>query len=94
MATEKEPYYYNYQELDKFLSSQYDPRDLANELDEIMTDLVVYSGWDDRYYLFLEKRFLTLRYLRDIFWDTLPEDKSKVADALNHDKPKWNNIDL
>jgi sensor domain CHASE-containing protein len=51
------------------------PAQMGNELDEIMTDLVAYSGWDDSYE-FLEKRFFILRQLRDIFWEM---EKNKKA---------------
>lgn len=40
MAAENEPYHYDYQALDKFLHQDYDPKELGNQLDEIMSDLV------------------------------------------------------
>jgi hypothetical protein len=45
------------------------PQKTADELDEIMTDLVAYSGWNDEYYKYLENRFYILRQLRDILWE-------------------------
>ena len=69
MAAEHEPYHYNYQRLDNFLSKDTDPQEIGNELDEIMGDLVNYTGKEESYSELLPNRHNTLRELRDIFWN-------------------------
>jgi succinate dehydrogenase/fumarate reductase flavoprotein subunit len=68
MATENQPYHYNYQRLDNFLNKDTDPKEIGNELDEIMGDLVNYSGKEEGYRELLPNRHTILRELRDIFW--------------------------
>jgi hypothetical protein len=68
MATENQPYHYNYQRLDNFLNKDTDPKEIGNELDEIMGDLVNYAGKEEGYSELLPNRHNTLRELRDIFW--------------------------
>lgn len=68
MTTENEPYHYDYQELDKFLSTDYDPKGLGDEFDELMSDLVQVSRNEDDFGNTLSNYHYTLRRLRDIFW--------------------------
>jgi hypothetical protein len=68
MAAENEPYRYNYQALDKLLSENYDPKELGNQLDEIMSDLVYLARDEDDFGRSLTYHHYTLRQLRDIFW--------------------------
>lgn len=42
-------YHYDYTRLDKFLQTHYDPKSIAHELDEIMSDLVDHAGTDKNY---------------------------------------------
>jgi hypothetical protein len=65
MATET---HYNYQRLDNFLSKDTDPKEIGNQLDEIMGDLVNYAGKEEIYSGLLPNRHTILRELRDIFW--------------------------
>lgn len=68
MAPENEPYRYNYQALDKLLSENCDPKELGNQLDEIMSDLVYLARDEDDFGRSLTYHHYTLRQLRDIFW--------------------------
>jgi hypothetical protein len=67
MATENH-YHYNYERLDKHLSTDTEPQEIGNQLDEIMGDLVNYTGKEEAYREILPNRHNTLRELRDIFW--------------------------
>lgn len=42
-------YHYDYTRLDKFLQSHYDPKTVAYELDETMSDLVDHTALDETY---------------------------------------------
>jgi hypothetical protein len=63
MTPENKPLY-NYQSLDRLLIEVYDPKELGNELDEIMSELVYLSDGEERH----TYHHLILRTLRDIFW--------------------------
>ncbi|CAN5501067.1 hypothetical protein BH10BAC4_BH10BAC4_17150 [soil metagenome] len=65
MPPETEPYHYNYQALDRLLTHDYDPKELGNQLDEIMSDLVLYAGKEETYHERLAERH---NILRDILW--------------------------
>lgn len=67
MSTEKT--HYNYFPLDRILVELYDPRELGNELDDIMSDLVDFTGREAHYSHSLVQRHHLLRTLRDIFWE-------------------------
>lgn len=62
------PYHYDYSRLDQFLKHEYDPKELGNQLDEIMSDLVHLSKEEDDFGRTLSDHHYTLRKLRDIFW--------------------------
>jgi len=64
MSQENHPTLYNYHLLDRLLIEVYDPKELGNELDEIMNELVHLSNGEER----LTYHHLVLRTLRDIFW--------------------------
>ncbi|MFZ6013420.1 MAG: hypothetical protein ACOYXT_23965 [Bacteroidota bacterium] len=64
MAAENEPYRYNYQALDKLLAENYDPKELGNQLDEIMSDLVYLARDEDDFGRSLTYHHYTLRQLR------------------------------
>jgi hypothetical protein len=68
MAPENQFHRYNYQGLDRLLASDYDPKEIGNQLDEIMSDLVSYAAKDDTYSQTLSERHNILRELRNIFW--------------------------
>jgi len=72
MTAENEPYHYNYQALDKFLFSDYDPKELGNRLDQLMADLVHLARHEEDFGNCLSDHHYTLRRLRDIFWWQLP----------------------
>lgn len=63
-----EPYHYNYQALDKFLRTDSDPKELGDQLDQLMADLVNVSRNEDDYGKALSDHHFTLRRLRNIFW--------------------------
>lgn len=65
---ENEPYRFNYGALDKFLSTNFDPKELGNQLDELMSDLVHVSRNEDDFGNALSEHHYILRNLRDIFW--------------------------
>lgn len=68
---ENEPSYnrhYNYEELDKFLQTDHDPKDLGDKLDELMGDLVYVSRNEEDFGKTLSEHHYILRNLRDIFW--------------------------
>jgi len=69
MAIGNTPYHYDYQKLDHYLSKDSDPKELGNQLDEIMGDLVNYTGKEEAYREILPSRHTILRELRDIFWN-------------------------
>jgi hypothetical protein len=60
-------YHYDYSRLDKFLQSHYDPKTVAYELDETMSDLVDHTALDETYGQVLPERYYILKSLRDIF---------------------------
>jgi hypothetical protein len=64
----EKPHHYHYKRLDQFLEKDFDPKEVGNQLDEIMSDLVSYTGKDDSYCQLLPERHHILRELRDIFW--------------------------
>ncbi len=80
MATENKSYHYNYQALDEFLSTSFDPKELGDQLDELMSDLVHVSRDEDDFGNTLSNHHFTLRKLRDIFWWKLPKN-------YNHQEP-------
>lgn len=73
MATENEPYHFDYQALDRLLTNDYDPQELGNKLDEIMTELVSYARRNEDYRELQEDRHYVLKLLRDILWWKLPK---------------------
>jgi hypothetical protein len=66
--TENTPYRYNYQRLDSHLTKDIYPKEVGDQLDEIMGDLVSYAGKEEVYSTLLPERHNILRELRDIFW--------------------------
>jgi hypothetical protein len=74
---------YNLGRLERWLRYS-NPIKVGDELDEIMTDLVAYSGWNDDYYKFLENRFYIIRQLRDMFWE-LENKRSEEYDGDHRD---------
>jgi hypothetical protein len=68
MATEHEPYHYNYQRLDEFLKKDYDPKEIGNRLDQIRDRLVELVQHDEDYSQSLREDHYLLGILRDIFW--------------------------
>ena len=75
---EDKAYHYNYTSLDKFLESAYDPKELGNQLDELMADLVNVSRNEDDFGSKLSDHHFTLRQLRDIFWSLPSHPQSKA----------------
>jgi hypothetical protein len=69
MSPENRSTLYNYQPLDRLLIELYDPRELGNELDEIMSELVNHAGHEMNYNQSLVQRHYLLRMLRNIFWE-------------------------
>jgi hypothetical protein len=69
MSPENRPTLYNYQPLERLLIEFYDPKELGNQLDEIMSELVEYAGHEMSYNQNLVQRHYLLRLLRNIFWD-------------------------
>lgn len=61
--------HYNYHSLDRVLVELYDPKELGNELDDIMSDLVDFTGREVHYSYSLVQRHHLLRELRNIFWE-------------------------
>ena len=59
---------YNYQPLDTLLTDLYDPQEIGNQLDEIMSDLVSHAGKEETYSQVLPVRHNLLKELRDLFW--------------------------
>lgn len=97
MAAKNEPYRYNYQALDKLLAENYDPKELGNQLDEIlpllklrqasMSDLVYLARDEDDFGRSLTYHHYTLRQLRDIFWWQI----TKINNSrTNRDEPNPN----
>lgn len=68
MTAENEPHHYNYQRLDHYLTKDIDPKEVGDQLDEIMGDLVRYASKEENYSELLPNRHTILRELRDIFW--------------------------
>jgi hypothetical protein len=64
-----ESYHFNYQALDKFLSREYGPKELGNQLDELMADLVNLASEEDNFGKALNEHHYVLRELRNIFWN-------------------------
>ena len=60
---------YNYKALDTMLTDLYDPKEVGNDLDEFMNDLVNCTGREMHYSQSLVKRHYLLRMLRNIFWE-------------------------
>jgi hypothetical protein len=59
-------YHYNYQSLDEFLRTDSDPKELGDQLDQLMADLVNVSRHEDDYGKALSDHHFTLRRLREI----------------------------
>ena len=64
----EKPYRFDYQALDKLLSEDYDPKELGNKLDEIMTELVCHASRNEGYQESQEEHHYILKELRDTFW--------------------------
>lgn len=58
---------FNYQNLDRFLVYDYDPKMIGDQLDTLMNDLVHLAGEEPDYGLSLREHYYVLRHLRDIF---------------------------
>lgn len=72
--TPEKPYHYNYQALDKLLKEDYDAKEIGNQIDDIMSELVSHASKDDDYRERQEDHHYLLKRLRDIFWWKLPRD--------------------
>lgn len=70
---EKPPYRYDYHALDKFLKEDYDPREIGNKLDEIMSRLVEHASMNEDYRGDQAEDHYILKQFRDIFWWHLPK---------------------
>jgi len=68
MKNKQKPSRYNYRALDELLGYRYQPSEVSDQLDEIMSDLVSYAGKDETYSQVLAERHNLLKELRDIFW--------------------------
>lgn len=68
MAKNPESYHFDYQALDQFLSSEYGPKELGSQLDELMADLVNLASDEDNFGRSLTEHHYVLRALRNIFW--------------------------
>jgi hypothetical protein len=69
MSKNPEPYRFDYQALDQFLSRAYGPKELGNQLDELMADLVNLASEEDNFGKALTEHHYVLRELRNIFWN-------------------------
>jgi hypothetical protein len=58
----------HYTDLDKFLKTGMTAKQVGDELDETLCDLVHYAGKEDDYVSELPNRYYLIRKLRDIFW--------------------------
>lgn len=58
---------FNYQNLDRFLVYDYDPKTIGDQLDTLMNDLVHLAGAEPDFGLSLREHYYVLRHLRDIF---------------------------
>lgn len=58
-----------YADLDKFLKAGMTARQVGDELDETLCDLVHYAGKEDDYASELPNRYYLIRKLRNIFWE-------------------------
>lgn len=58
-----------YTQLDKFLKSGMTARQVGDELDETLCDLVHYAAKEDDYVSELPNRYYLIRKLRDVFWE-------------------------
>jgi hypothetical protein len=59
---------YNYSRLDNFLTKDYDPKEIGDRLDTIMSRLVSYVALNESYHEEIEEEHYLLNELRDIFW--------------------------
>lgn len=75
MTPENPPYTFNYQALDKLLTEDYDPKELGNKFDEMMSELVSHGSLDENYRESQAEHHYILKVLRDIFWWKLPNTK-------------------
>jgi hypothetical protein len=66
MATENIPYRYDYTRLDSFLQNQYDPIEVANQLDTIRDRLVALVDHEEGYREMIRNDYTILGELRDI----------------------------
>ena len=81
MADQKAPthsYHYDYAALDKFLDNDYDPEQLGDQFDELMSDLVNVSRDEADFGHTLSNYHFMLRRLRDIFWGLQQRQKLKA----------------
>lgn len=73
MTPENHPYHFNYHALDKLLKEDYDPRELGNKFDEMMSELVRHGSQDEDYRENQEEHHYILKQFRDLFWWKLPK---------------------
>lgn len=60
---------YDFESLDRMLTQECDPKQVGDELDEIMTDLVYLARDEEDFGKRLQEHHHRLRELRDIFWN-------------------------
>jgi hypothetical protein len=62
--------HYSFKALDELLRNNYTPREIGNYLDDIMSQLVMRAkdSHDYHYCEELDRHYLMLKQLRDIFW--------------------------
>jgi hypothetical protein len=73
--SESKPYNYDYRSLDEFLHRTFDPKEVGNQLDTIMSDLVHLASKEDDFGTSLRDHHYLLKELRDIFWWKLQKNQ-------------------
>jgi hypothetical protein len=63
---------YDYTRLDDFLKNDYDPQEVGDRLDMIMSRLVILVKFDESYHERIAVEHYLLAELRDIFWTLQP----------------------
>jgi hypothetical protein len=63
------PPHYDFENMNRLLTRDYDPQEIGNELDETLCDLVHYAGKQEDYVQELPDRYFLIKKLRDIFWE-------------------------
>jgi hypothetical protein len=68
----EKPPHYDYTRLDSFLKDDYDPQEIGDRLDMIMSRLVILVKFDEGYHERIAGEHYLLSELRDIFWTLQP----------------------